>query len=75
MKVSGITPLAISRDVRRSGSVVSRVLKPYEETKGFEPKEVTGRQRKTTMRDDRASKVDNNQINAYNTICDALNTA
>ncbi|CAI9738964.1 Transposable element Tcb2 transposase [Octopus vulgaris] len=56
MKVSGMILSAISRNVRRSKSVISRVLKLYEETKGFELNKATGRPRKTTMRDDRAMK-------------------
>ncbi|CAI9726827.1 Hypothetical predicted protein [Octopus vulgaris] len=50
MKVSGITLSAISQDVRRSKSVVSRILKLCEETKGLDLKKAA------TMRDDRTMK-------------------
>ncbi|CAI9723086.1 interleukin-1 receptor type 1-like [Octopus vulgaris] len=67
MKVSGMTHSAISRDVRRSKSVVSRVLKLYKETKGFEQKKATGRPRKTTMRDIRAIKRKLGSQNVFKT--------
>ncbi|CAI9718306.1 Hypothetical predicted protein [Octopus vulgaris] len=56
MKVSRMTLSAISRDIRSYKIVVSRVLKLYEESKGFEPKKAIGGPSKTNMRNDRAMK-------------------
>lgn len=56
LKTSGMTLSAISRELGRSKSVISRVLKLYNENKTFKSPATVGRPRITTVREDRGMK-------------------
>ena len=56
LKASGLSLSAISREVNRSKSVISRILKLYDKNKTFCPTSKAGRPRITTKREDRAMK-------------------
>ena len=56
LKASGLSLSVISREVNRSKSVISRILKLYDEKKTFSSTSKPGRPRITTKREDRAMK-------------------
>ena len=66
----------ISREVGRSKSVVSRMLKLYDDKKMFVPASKPGRPRITTKREDRVMKryVDKDPFNTAAGICRKIKT-
>lgn len=53
MKSDGLPVSAIAREVGRSKSVISRILKLYNDTKSFKSRKKAGRPRKASPREDR----------------------